>query len=106
MDEIVEQLRPLIEEVSSSKSVRSDTRLFHDLHLGGDDVAEILNRISAKYGTSFAGLSFTDFFHEEHEALGGALWASLGLRSSKKPVTVQHLAEVVRCGAWFDPPVS
>ena len=103
MDEIVEQLRLLIGEVSSSKNVGSETRLFHDLHLGGDDVVEVLERIAAKYGTSFADLTFTDFFYEEHEAFGAALWASLGVRTSKRPVTVRHLAEVVKRGAWFDP---
>jgi hypothetical protein len=103
MDDIGEQLRHLIEEVSGSTGVLPETRLFHDLHLGGDDVMEILERIAATYATSFAELSFTDFFHEEHEALLGALWTSLGFRTSKKPVTVQHLADVVRRATWFDP---
>lgn len=104
MDDPVEQVRRLVEEVSGSRKVTAQTRLFHDLHLDGDDVFDLLERIEARFGTSFSSLSFKDFFHDEHEALGAHVAASFGFRSSKKMVTVQHLAEVVRLGAWFDPP--
>jgi hypothetical protein len=96
MDEPLEQVRRLVAEVSSSRGVKPETRLFQDLHLAGDDVFELMERIAAKFGTSFSSLSFTDFFPEEHEALG--------FGGSKKTVTVRHLAEVVKRGAWFDPP--
>lgn len=104
MDEPLEQVRHLVQDVSRSRRVDPQTRLWHDLHLGGDDAVELLECIAAKFGTSFAPLSFTDFFPEEHEALGAHLAATFGFRSVRNPVTVQHLADVVKRGVWFDPP--
>lgn len=103
MDEVLDQVRHLVELVSGSRGVKPETRLFHDLHLGGDDIRELLESIAAKFGTSFSNLSFATYFHNEDEALGAHLAATFGLRTNKRAVTVQHLAEVVKRGSWFDP---
>ena len=104
MDQVLEHVRRLVEKASASRDVKPETRLLHDLHLDGDDVLELLEGLVRTYGTSFSSMSFTDFFHEEPEALGAHIAFSLRFRSGRKPVTVQHLAEVVKRGTWFEPP--
>jgi hypothetical protein len=103
MEPLIDQVRRIVQDVASVRSVMPNTRLWHDLSLGGDDVIELLERLEAKFGTSFADLPFTDFFPEEGAALGDHFLKLLGLKGDRKPVTVQHLADVVNQGAWFDP---
>lgn len=103
MEEPFDQVRRIVEDISGHTRVTRQTRLWHDLHLGGDDVVELTDRISAAFGTSFSTFCLSDFFPEEAEALGAHITAALGFKSRKKPVTVQHLLDVVKHGSWFDP---
>lgn len=103
MDPLIEQIRDIVQEVTGSRTVTPNTRLWHDLSLGGDDIVELVERLEAKFGTSFADLPYADFFPDEGAALGAHLLKSLGLKDRRKPVTIQHMADVVKRGAWFDP---
>jgi hypothetical protein len=104
MEEPANFVLRLVEEISGGRRVSPDTLLWQDLHLGGDDVVELLERIHQKFGTSFEGLVYSRFFPEEHEAIGASWAARLGLGSKREHVRVQHLVDVVARGQWFDPP--
>jgi hypothetical protein len=103
-DDTLDQVRHLVEEVTCVRNVRPEARLHHDLGIGGDDAWELLELIRTKFGTSFAGLSFTDFFIEEDGVLVAHLAKFFGIRVKKRPLTIQHLGQVAKRGSWFDPP--
>jgi len=98
------RIAEIVQKVSGVGSVGPATRLFHDLHLAGDDVDEMLTDLHEAFGTDFSGLSFSEYFPPEHEALVATWAVKLGFQTSKRPVTLQHLCDVVERGAWFDPP--
>ena len=70
---------------------------------GGDDVDEVFEAIHCRFGTDFSELPFTDYFPQEHEALGAHLKSLIGIKTAKRPLTVEHLVAVVRRGQWFEP---
>lgn len=90
--------------MSGGQSVDRTTRLFHDLHLAGDNAAEALEDIHAEFGTDFSGLDFSDYFPDETEAMGAHLALMLGFRSKKKALTVQNLIDAVGRGSWGTQP--
>lgn len=97
-------IEPILREFFGNRtSLEPTTRLQHDLHLGGDDVDELLEKIVATYGTDFSELDFDAFFPDETDALS-YYWTSLiGCESDKKEFTLGHLVDVINRGQWFDP---
>ena len=106
MEEAADIIVRLVQKISGRQHVSPQTLLWHDLQLGGDDMFELLGAVHQQFDTSFEGLNFTSFFPEEHEAMGAGWASKLGFRSKLKPVSVQHLVDVVRQGQWFDPPAA
>ena len=96
-------LRETLTKFIGPKKVSNETALLHDLSIAGDDARELLEEIIRRFGTDFSKMQFTAYFPDETEALG-VHWAKLiGRRSSKKPLTVGHLGNVIDRGVWFDP---
>ena len=88
----------------SKKSIPGSARIYHDLQLGGDDAFELLEDISKAYGVSFQGFRFDDYFPNETDHMWLAWKARLGFPDTKrKPLTFDHLVDVVRQGHWSDP---
>ena len=96
-------LREILAKFIGDKKVSNDTALLHDLSIAGDDAWEMIGKINQQFGTDFSKMPFSAYFPDETEALG-VHWAKLiGRRSSKKPLTVRHLENVIDRGVWFDP---
>ena len=93
----------IVGRVAGGRAIGPRDRLWHDLSLAGDDAWEVLEELHTAFGTDFSGLPFEDYFPAEHEALGESWMGALGFRRRRKPLTVQHLIEVVLHGAWFEP---
>jgi hypothetical protein len=101
-----EEVRLHVVRASGSHKVLPQSRLWHDLRVGGDDAWELIEKLVDSFGTSFTSMAFSDFFPDETEAFGAHWGMVFGFRSDKTPVTVQHLADVVERGHWFDPPTG
>jgi len=62
----------VIDDVNpSGKRVTTETCLWHDLHISGDDAAELLEEIAKRYHVTFQDFPFRDYFPNETE--GGVL---------------------------------
>lgn len=103
MDEVEQAVCEIVAGIAGARRVTPSQRLYHDLGLAGDDVVELLDEVQARFGTRFMELQFYDYFPDEGEALMDRLERLLRVAKPRKPVTVRHLAAVVRRGAWFDP---
>jgi len=104
MDEALNEIQRMAAQFVWRQAVLPDSRLWHDLHIGGDDAWELLGEVVCRFQTSFETMTFSAYFPDETEAWRAGIGMMLGFRSDKKAVTVQHLAQVVKPGAWFDPP--
>ncbi|MGZ3275720.1 MAG: DUF1493 family protein [Caulobacteraceae bacterium] len=104
MDEALDEIRRLVAKFVWRRAVLPESRLWHDLHIGPEDAWELLGEVTDKFGTSFESMSFLTYFPDQPDAWGAGLGMMLGFRSDKRPFTVQHLANVVKRGDWFDPP--
>lgn len=88
----------------SDRPILRSTAVYHDLHIAGDDAAELLAEISRKFAVTFDGMHFATYFPDETEAMW-RYWASkLGLRDrNRRRLTIEHLLAVIDRGRWFDP---
>ena len=85
------------------KKVSDDSALLQDLGIAGDDAWELLEDINLRFGTDFSKMPFSAYFLDETEALGVHWVKLIGRRSSRRPLTVRHLGNVIDQGVWFDP---
>ena len=102
--DVFDEVRQDVARISCSRKVLPDCRLWHDLRVGGDHAWDLIEKLIDRFGTSFTDMAVSEFFPGETEVFGAHWGMMFGFRSDKKPVTVQHLAEVVKRGTWFDPP--
>ncbi|TNE57340.1 MAG: DUF1493 family protein [Alphaproteobacteria bacterium] len=98
----------LVQDFSIYTVEDESTRIEQDLHLRGDDLWRVLERITAEYGTDFSALEWKKFFHGEYWRLRDMFWAIqnrwFGIATTDRPeVTVGHLIDVIERGQWFDP---
>jgi len=84
------------------RPIEPSTRIYEDLLIAGDDAAELLERVQKKFGTSYEGFRFDDFFPNETDALLCRITLLFGF-GSRKTLTVQHLIDVVQAGKWTEP---
>lgn len=97
------QIERIVRRYSGTRRVGSTSRIYHDLSIAGDDAWELLEQLTQEFGTSFDGFPFVDYFPEETEALPAYWGRFFGLRGRWRPLTLGHLVEVARRGAWFEP---
>jgi hypothetical protein len=94
----------LVQRISGSKRVSTQSRLLQDFSIAGDDALEVLEILRGEFGVDLSGLRFESYFPGESDALGDHLRRKLGFKQTDKvPVTVKHLIAVVQQGRWFDP---
>ena len=98
----VEIVAILQDIVGKRPRIEPSTRIYEDLLIAGDDAAELLERIQKKFGTSYEGFRFEDFFPNESDALLCRIALLFGF-GSRKTLTVQHLSDVVQAGKWMEP---
>jgi hypothetical protein len=75
------ELITIIKRITCSrKPVLHTAAIYHDLHIGGDDADELLTEISRRFGVSFSGFNFADYFPNETECgpllIGLPNWAT------------------------------
>lgn len=101
---ISKEVEEIVREFCGNKEkLLPTTRLHHDLRIDGDDAAELLERVAARYGTNFDEMVFSKFFPDDSEALSYRLTSRLGWNSDKKALTIGHLTRVIERGRLFDP---
>ena len=93
----------IVAHFAGMRAVTPCQRLYHDLKLTGDDAVELLEALHAKFGTAFTDFQFAEYFPNEGEAAVDGVERLLGFAEPRKPLTIGHLSEVVRRGAWFEP---
>lgn len=103
MDEVELSICQMAARLISKKTVTPNQRLYHDLKLRGDDAFVLFESIGRRFGTSFTGCHFPDYFPNESEAITDGLETRLGFGVPRCALTIRHLAEVVRRGQWFTP---
>ena len=82
--------------------IDEETRVWHDLHLSGDDAYEMLETIRNRFGVSFKSMDFSRCFPDETEGFF-YMWAErFGLRSRFEPLALGHLLAVIQAGQWHD----
>lgn len=102
-DEVWRRLEPVLARFTA-KLLSEDCRILQDLGISGDDADEMLSEVRKAFGTRFDGFVFHDYFPSDDEA-GGERWLRrLGFRDDRKALTVGHLLDVIRRGAWCEPP--
>ena len=74
--------------------------------IDGDDAGEFFDEVFHRFGTSFEGLTFRDYFTDEPEAIFRHWALKLGFKDKKRPLPVRHLVDVIEGGSWFDPPAA
>jgi len=103
MENTEQALRELLAKYVGAQKIAPETEILHDLGVAGDDAWELLEEINARFGTNFSELPFSAYFPDETEALGVHVAQLIGHRSSKRPMTFEHLVRVIDRGAWLDP---
>ena len=103
MEAAVDKVSAIVRRISCARSVNAQTRVYHDLGIGGDDAWEMLGKIASGSALDFSGFVFSRYFPDETEVFGEHVAKAFGRRSKRQPLTVQHLASVVELGNWFDP---
>jgi Protein of unknown function (DUF1493) len=102
-----EAVREIVLEFASREdSVEDSTRLVQDLRIGGDDAWELLEKIHARFGTSFKDIDFDAFFPDEGEMFGYGIATFFGWKDRRKKITFGHLVKIVDGGKWFEPDTS
>jgi hypothetical protein len=72
-------------------------RLFHDLHVYGDDADELLMAIKDEFGVDFSGFEFSDYFTSEpNDSVFWQFVTRKWVRKEKLPFTVSDLVEIVK----------
>ena len=103
MEDVETSLRQILSQFVGGRDVTLHTELYHQLGIAGDDADEFLDDVHKRFGTSFSGFQFEDFFPNETEALGDHVVQFLGFRPRKRSLTLGHLVCVVTKGGWFEP---
>ena len=89
--------------VGKETKIVGETRIYQDLGIAGDDVDELLEEIQSKFGTSFREMDFDKYRPNDLDAFIDYITFKVGLGGKWTPFTVDHLAQVVKAGSWFDP---
>ncbi len=84
-------------------AIKSESEIYGDFGIYGVDLCEIVDSLKRTYGTQFNSFSVHEYGPPESAVLV-PYWRKLGRYRNYKPLTVGHLIEVVRRGAWFEGP--
>lgn len=104
MDNIKDYIVKIIREIEGSKvCVHDTTRLYQDLGMHGDDMHDLLIALQKRFGTSFVDMDFERYCPNEVDGFYEHILEKFGLGKKWPPLTVAHLAQVVKSGSWFDP---
>ena len=90
-------------EQYSSDPIRKDTEVNNDLGLIGDDADAMLLAFMEKFNVNLENINFTNYFVPE---LVFKYWYYKWFKPDKlkrRPLTVEHMAEVAERGHWFEP---
>lgn len=98
-------LEGLVVKIAACRQpIEGSTRLYHDLRISGDDAFELIDEIWKNFGTKFDGFKWDIYFPNESEALFFHICRIFGGDKKFRPLTFDHLLNVVRTGYWFEPP--
>jgi hypothetical protein len=101
--EIRDRLTQIIEKYTGRKTFQGSTRLFHDLHLYGEDADDMLGEFQKEFGVDFSEFEFSDYFPDETEMPFGFFLFIFLSREKKNPITIDHLIDVAERQRWFYP---
>jgi hypothetical protein len=102
MDEIQNAVLTFFDKYSKTK-IALGTSINNDLNLIGDDVDLVFDDFCKEFKISLLELPFDKYFLQERMFLYWYWQLFKPEKLKKPPLTVGHLAEVVRVGHWFEP---
>ena len=103
MDGQRERLLTHLRRCVGKAKINDDTKIYHDLGIGGDDAFEFLDHISTEFKVDFSEMRFSDYFPDETEAFSERIGKFLGFKSKRRPLTVNHLLQILEEGRWREP---
>src|SRR5687768_5157165 len=80
--------------------IRDDTRIVEDLHLDGDDVVELVERVATTFGVDLANYRW---YHHHGPEGCNPLWLIFPpwwMRKTRIPIRVSDLIEAARSRVW------
>ena len=84
--------------------IEDQTRLWHDLHIHGDDVDELFAAIEREFAIVIEAHDGVRYFPGEGQRFDALFCRLLGRKPPDyRPITVDHLMAVVERGQWFMP---
>jgi hypothetical protein len=102
--EIRDVIMAMIRELAGHRDQLTDrTRLFHDLSISGDDAGDLFSLVHKRFGTSFSGMNFEEFFPNETEGIFYRRGRFLGFGRPKRELSIGHLLAIIKQGHWVEP---
>lgn len=88
-------------ETGTSKTLSSETSLFHDLGVDGDDANEFFESYFEKFSVLPGDIDLNDYFSSEGFNLIGII-IDIFFRKTPplKPMTISMLAKAIELGEW------
>jgi hypothetical protein len=103
MDNSQERLLTYLRKYVGKVSIDEQTRIYHDLHISGDDALQLIDHLRENFGVDFSTMNFSEYFPGESEAFLEHLGRFFGVRAKRKSLTFGHLSQVVQKRYWHEP---
>jgi hypothetical protein len=100
--DVIEQIH--IRSGIPRSQIALDAEVYEDLGVYGMDLWEIIDYLNRRHGVKFDDFRMHDYVPPEVPFLW--IWKRLGRYNRFKSLTVGHLIEVARRGAWFEVSLS
>lgn len=103
MEDLPERLTSRLRKFVGNANISGQTRIYHDLGIGGDDAWELLDDVREEFGVDFSNFNFSKYFPDESEALPEKIARAFKLGPKRPPLTVDHLLKAIEVGRWEEP---
>jgi acyl carrier protein len=105
---IAEDVVQLVAEAAGidASTIRSDSELWTDLHIGGDDMLELFLNLQKKFGMNLDGLDLSTYSPSEDDALVTQVseWFATRLHLARRQrytsMRVADLISAAQSGSW------
>jgi len=84
--------------VVPAETLSPTTRIWHDLKIGGDDFAELIEELHRAFGVSLAG-ALTDYCPSEGEVIWGRMWWPFRRPKIYREIPISELVRSARVGS-------
>jgi hypothetical protein len=92
-----------VRKFAGNEKITSETRIYQDLGIGGDDAWELLDDLRQAFRVDFSDMDFSLYFPNETEMISEKFVELLRRAPRRPPLTIDHLVKIIECGRWFEP---